>query len=126
MFSAYCYGHPRDGSIITGPKKDDALSTLEGNTTESRPPKAVFFMAKSGDADPNAPVSARQETKAVYDPAWDGKIDIVFKNGVPVVTTELETAPTPKDQQGSPIHAGTAPQSGAGAKGVAVVTLKGR
>jgi hypothetical protein len=103
MFSAYCYGHPRDGSIKTGPKKDDALSTLEGNTTGSRPAKTVYFMAKSGDADANAPVLAKQETKAVYDPAWDGRIDIVFQNGVPVVTTQLETAPIPKDRQGSPI-----------------------
>ena len=119
MFSAYCYGHPRDGS-----GKDSALSTLEGNTSGSRPAKTVYFMAKSGDEDANAPVSAKQETKAVYDPAWDGRIDIVFQSGVPVVTTQLETAPIPKDRVGSPIHARTAPESNAGATGIAVATPK--
>ena len=96
QFSAYCYGHPRDGVIHSGAKKDDVLSTLEKNTTGSRPAKTVYFMAKSGDADPQAVVSAKQETKAVYDPAWDGKIDIEFQDGLPVVTTQLEIAPIPK------------------------------
>ena len=83
MFSAYRYGHCRDGSINTGTKRDNALSTLEENTTGLRPAKTVYFMANSGDAEENAPVFTKLETKAVYDPAWDGRIDIVFLNGVP-------------------------------------------
>lgn len=97
-FSAYCYGHPRNSV-----GKDTVLSTLEGNTTGSRPAKTVYFMTTSGDSDGHAPVQKKRETKAVYDPAWDGNIDIFFKNGIPEVTTQLKTAPVPKREAASAI-----------------------
>jgi hypothetical protein len=109
MLSAYYYGHSRDGSINTGPRGTTRFPHSEGNTTGLRPAKTVYFMANSADAEKNAPVFTKLETKAVYDPAWDGRIDIVFQNGVQVVTTQVETAPILEDRRGSPIQTASPP-----------------